>query len=72
MILVNQHPDPVDDCPCFEDAIAFLSVILGTTLAMWWRENWGYGKYSGFFVQEAPKEWVWWITGAGVKMVVGA
>ncbi|KAG8925412.1 hypothetical protein FRC00_004007 [Tulasnella sp. 408] len=38
---------------------------------MWWRENWGYGKYSGFFVQEAPKEWVWWIAGAGVKMVVG-
>ncbi|KAG9022991.1 hypothetical protein FS837_006056 [Tulasnella sp. UAMH 9824] len=71
LILVNQHPDPVDDCPCFEDAIAFLSVILGTTLAMWWRENWGYGKYSGFFVQEAPKEWVWWIAGAGVKMVVG-
>ncbi|KAH8980121.1 hypothetical protein EDB86DRAFT_3088148 [Lactarius hatsudake] len=28
-LLVDQHPSPVDDCPCFEDAIAFASVILG-------------------------------------------
>ena len=26
---VNQYPSPVDDCPCFEDAIAFIFVILG-------------------------------------------
>ncbi|KAF5369021.1 hypothetical protein D9758_002980 [Tetrapyrgos nigripes] len=32
---VNQHPQPVDDCPCFEDAIAFLSVVLGYLLSHW-------------------------------------
>jgi dihydrosphingosine 1-phosphate phosphatase len=33
--LVNQHPSPVDDCPCFEDAIAFVSVILGMVNTFW-------------------------------------
>jgi Helicase associated domain (HA2) len=27
--MVNQHRQPVDDCPCFEDAIAFVSVVMG-------------------------------------------
>jgi hypothetical protein len=34
--LVHYHPEPVDDCPCFEDTIAILSVILGSTLGQWW------------------------------------
>ncbi|KAK0189160.1 sphingosine-1-phosphate phosphatase [Armillaria mellea] len=33
--LVNQHPQPVDDCPCFEDAIAFGSVVLGLLVGSW-------------------------------------
>jgi len=32
---VNQHPQPVDDCPCFEDAIAFMSVLMGAFVARW-------------------------------------
>ncbi|KAH9014871.1 hypothetical protein EDB85DRAFT_2157118 [Lactarius pseudohatsudake] len=35
LLLVNQHPSPVDDCPCFEDAIAFASVILGIITSFW-------------------------------------
>lgn len=35
LLLVNQHPSPVDDCPCFEDAIAFISVILGIVASFW-------------------------------------
>ncbi|KAI0302802.1 hypothetical protein B0F90DRAFT_1712162 [Multifurca ochricompacta] len=35
LLLVNQHPSPVDDCPCFEDAIAFVSVILGIATSFW-------------------------------------
>ncbi|KAG7087336.1 hypothetical protein E1B28_013312 [Marasmius oreades] len=35
LLLVNQHPQPVDDCPCFEDAIAFNSVFLSTLLTRW-------------------------------------
>ena len=47
LLAVNQHPQPVDDCPCFEDAIAFCSVVLGTLLG-----KWGIA-YSGF-VQRTP------------------
>lgn len=35
LLLVNQHPQPVDDCPCFEDAIAFASVVFGTLVGRW-------------------------------------
>ncbi|KAF8268554.1 hypothetical protein EI94DRAFT_1778532 [Lactarius quietus] len=35
LLLVNQHPSPVDDCPCFEDAIAFVSVFLGIVVSFW-------------------------------------
>jgi hypothetical protein len=35
LLMVNQHPEPVDDCPCFEDAIAFMSVVLGVLLSTW-------------------------------------
>jgi hypothetical protein len=39
LLLVNQHPSPVDDCPCFEDAIAFVSVILGMTTSFWYSKH---------------------------------
>lgn len=32
---VHYHPEPVDDCPCFEDAIAVLAVILGICTGHW-------------------------------------
>ncbi|KAL7009327.1 Long-chain base-1-phosphate phosphatase [Cystobasidiomycetes sp. EMM_F5] len=37
-LLVSTHPQPVDDCPCFEDAIAFVSVAAGISLG-WWSLN---------------------------------
>ncbi|KAK2464640.1 hypothetical protein APHAL10511_003333 [Amanita phalloides] len=35
ILAANQHPQPVDDCPCFEDAIAFGSVVLGVLVGKW-------------------------------------
>lgn len=35
LIMVTVHPQPLDDCPCFEDAIAFLAVVVGIFLARW-------------------------------------
>lgn len=32
LALVHYHPETPDDCPCFEDAIAIISVILGVLL----------------------------------------
>lgn len=34
--LVHYHPETVDDCPCFEDAIAILAVMLGSGLGHWY------------------------------------
>ncbi|KLO10046.1 hypothetical protein SCHPADRAFT_857089 [Schizopora paradoxa] len=34
-IMVHRHPQPVEDCPCFEDAIAFVSVVAGVLVALW-------------------------------------
>ncbi|KAJ7034573.1 sphingosine-1-phosphate phosphatase [Mycena alexandri] len=41
LLAVNQHPQPVDDCPCFEDAIAFGSVVLGMYVGQWGAVKWG-------------------------------
>ncbi|KDR76501.1 hypothetical protein GALMADRAFT_120678 [Galerina marginata CBS 339.88] len=35
LLAVHHHPQPVDDCPCFEDAIAILSVVLGALVSHW-------------------------------------
>jgi hypothetical protein len=35
LLAVHKHPQPVDDCPCFEDAIAILSVLMGAFLSRW-------------------------------------
>ncbi|KAJ6469356.1 sphingosine-1-phosphate phosphatase [Mycena sanguinolenta] len=41
LLAVNQHPQPVDDCPCFEDAIALGSVVLGMYVGRWGAVRWG-------------------------------
>lgn len=35
LAMVHYHPQPVEDCPCFEDAIAMISVELGGIMAVW-------------------------------------
>ena len=35
LLLVTLAPQPVDPCPCFEDAVAIISVILGCYLGFW-------------------------------------
>lgn len=44
LLSVNQHPQPVDDCPCFEDAIAFISVVFGILMGRW---GFGAWKFNG-------------------------
>jgi hypothetical protein len=45
-LIINQHPQPVDDCPCFEDAIAFVSVLGGMFLSIWHGRVAGIDKVS--------------------------
>ena len=74
--MVNQHPQPVDDCPCFEDAIAFISVLLGEVLGRW--ASFQYGVTPEFFKIPQPGSAysavtdiaTWWLFSI-IKVVVG-
>jgi hypothetical protein len=58
LLAVNQHPQPVDDCPCFEDAIAFGSVVLGALVGKWAMGYAGIGLGIGRTVVMPGSGWV--------------
>ncbi|KAK8107316.1 uncharacterized protein PG998_009329 [Apiospora kogelbergensis] len=33
--LVRVHPEPADDCPCFDDSVAFAGVMIGLEIGTW-------------------------------------
>ncbi|KAK2763300.1 hypothetical protein FQN54_009936 [Arachnomyces sp. PD_36] len=35
LALVRIHPEPADDCPCFDDSVAFAGVMIGTEVGTW-------------------------------------
>ncbi|KAI1076392.1 PAP2-domain-containing protein [Whalleya microplaca] len=35
IILVRVHPEPADDCPCFDDSVSFAGVMIGLELGTW-------------------------------------
>lgn len=35
LLLVRVHPEPVDSCPCFDDGVAFMGVIMGQDVGIW-------------------------------------
>lgn len=35
LALVRLHPEPADDCPCFDDSVAFAGVMIGAQTAYW-------------------------------------
>lgn len=35
LTLVRIHPEPADDCPCFDDGVAFLGVLAGCNVGEW-------------------------------------
>lgn len=35
LVLVRIHPEPADDCPCFDDSVAFVGVVIGVELGNW-------------------------------------
>jgi membrane-associated phospholipid phosphatase len=34
-VLVRIHPEPADDCPCFDDSVAFSGVVVGINMGAW-------------------------------------
>jgi hypothetical protein len=35
IVLIRIHPEPADDCPCFDDSVAFAAVMIGIELGGW-------------------------------------
>lgn len=35
IILIRIHPEPADDCPCFDDSVAFAGVMMGLEIGTW-------------------------------------
>lgn len=35
VVLVRIHPEPADDCPCFDDSVAFAGVMIGLEFGGW-------------------------------------
>jgi hypothetical protein len=35
IILIRIHPEPADDCPCFDDSVAFAGVMIGVEVGGW-------------------------------------
>lgn len=35
LLAVRFHPEPADNCPCFDDSVAFAGVVLGCQLGHW-------------------------------------
>ncbi|KAF8217626.1 PAP2 superfamily-domain-containing protein [Mycena galopus ATCC 62051] len=62
LLAVNQHPQPVDDCPCFEDAIALGSVVLGMFVGRWGAVRWG-AHVPGAGVMMPGSGWVFDVDG---------
>lgn len=42
VVFVRIHPEPADDCPCFDDSVAFAGVLIGLEFG-----TWTYGKIPG-------------------------
>ncbi|KWU42431.1 hypothetical protein RHOSPDRAFT_36041 [Rhodotorula sp. JG-1b] len=70
LLLVTVHPEPVEECPCFEDAVAFLSVVAG----IMFREAWtpaGFATATYGHEWRSPTEFGMWCAAVLAKLLVG-
>lgn len=47
-VLVRIHPEPADDCPCFDDSVSFNGVVIGINVGAWCYENSGYAVQNAY------------------------
>lgn len=69
-VLVRIHPEPADDCPCFDDSVAFSGVMIGIQFGSWHFARSGFATLepvpsSPFSIQEMG-----WIV-AAARIVIG-
>lgn len=54
LILVRIHPEPADDCPCFDDSVAFMGVVLGIDLGCYSFASTGYADATAVLPYTIP------------------
>ncbi|KAK4048196.1 26S proteasome regulatory subunit 8 [Microbotryomycetes sp. JL201] len=70
LFLVFVHPAPAEDCPCFEDAVAFLSATLGTMLGRnWYQKHVKHITYGATL--SSPLRSTIWLAAIVLKLVLG-
>lgn len=62
-VLVRIHPEPADDCPCFDDSVAFAGTIIGVEFGNWHyaRSGWASDSPVPATVPFSLKELGWMI-----------
>jgi hypothetical protein len=66
LVLVRIHPEPADDCPCFDDSVAFAGVMIGIEAG-----NWHFAKTSFAWADPTPGTVPFSLEGVGwVKAVL--
>ncbi|KAK5942162.1 Long-chain base-1-phosphate phosphatase [Knufia obscura] len=53
-VLVRIHPEPADDCPCFDDSVAFAAVVLGVDSGGWHFARTQYADASATYPGTVP------------------
>jgi len=49
LVLVRVHPEPADDCPCYDDSVSFAGVIIGVQAGNWHFAQSGYASNDPVF-----------------------
>lgn len=49
VLLIHFHVEPVDDCPCFDDSVAFIGVLIGIDISHWLLNITNYLTYKNPF-----------------------
>lgn len=65
-ISISLHPQPVDDCPCYDDSVAFLSVLFGIRLTMAYYSGKG-TTFTEYLELHKPSSTIF----AAVRLVIG-
>jgi dihydrosphingosine 1-phosphate phosphatase len=46
LFFVRIHPEPADNCPCFDDGVACIAVVMGVNVGQW---HYAQGRFSSLY-----------------------
>ncbi|GAA5845553.1 hypothetical protein JCM11251_002091 [Rhodosporidiobolus azoricus] len=70
LFILSTHPEPAEPCPCFEDTVAFLSVVLGVMVGTAWTPRARPTSSYGWEWRDG-EELLGWTGAVGGKLVGG-